>query len=147
VEKAPRLRWVQRLVVEAVQLDVIREHGGMPGLRDEHALQASLARAQQRHAYGDDADLADMTASYGYGLCRSHPFDDGNKRIAFVTMAVFLGLNGHEIEAPETEVVAVMTALAAGELDEADLVSWLRSRMVPTSASQSSSTPSMSTLS
>jgi death-on-curing protein len=124
-------------VVEAVQLDLIREHGGMPGLRDEHALEASLARARQRHAYERDADLADLAASYGYGLCRSHPFNDGNKRIAFVTMAVFLGLNGHEIEAPETEVVAVMTALAAGELDEAGLASWLRSRMVPTSSSQS----------
>lgn len=137
MEQAPKLRWVQRLVVEAVQLDLVREHGGMPGLRDEHALEASLARPRQRCAYGDDADLADLAASYGYGLCRSHPFNDGNKRIAFLTMAVFLGLNGHEIEAPETEVVVVMTGLAAGELEEAGLASWLRSRMVPTSSSRS----------
>lgn len=137
MEKAAKLRWVQRLVVEAIQLDLVREHGGMPGLRDERALEASLARARQRHAYESDADLADLAASYGYGLCRSHPFNDGNKRIAFVTIAVFLGLNGHEVDAPETEVVAVMTALAAGELEETGLASWLRSRMVPTSSSQS----------
>ena len=35
-------RWVDRLIVEAVQFDLIREHGGMPGLRDKHALEAAL---------------------------------------------------------------------------------------------------------
>ena len=131
--RTPKLRWVERLVVEAVQLDLIREHGGMPGLRDEHALEAALARPQQRRAYEAGADLASLAASYGYGLCQGHPFADGNKRIAFVTMAVFLGLNGHEINAPETAVVEVMMALAAGEVDEDALASWVRSRMVPTS--------------
>lgn len=45
-------------------------------------------------------------------------------------MAVFLGLNGLAIEAPEGEVVTVMRALAAGELDEAELADWLCSRLV-----------------
>ena len=125
------MRWVERLVVEAVQFDLISTHGGMPGLRDEHALEAALARAKQRHAYNTAADLASLAASYGHGLTTGHPFNDGNKRIAFVTMAVFLGLNGHEIEAPETEVVEVMVALAAGELAEEQLAAWVRSRMVP----------------
>jgi death on curing protein len=135
--RKPRVRWVERLVVEAVQLDLIREHGGMHGLRDEHALQATLARAKQRRAYDGAADLANLAASYGHGLCSSHPFNDGNKRIAFVTMAIFLGLNGQEIDAPETEVVEVMMGLAATELAEEELASWLRSRMVPTSAPES----------
>jgi death-on-curing protein len=137
VARTPKLRWVERLVVEAVQLDLIREHGGMPGLRDEHALEAGLARPQQRRAYEPGADLASLAASYGYGLCQGHPFADGNKRIAFVTMAVFLGLNGQEIDAPETEVVEVMMALAAGEVDEDALASWVRARMVPTSGPRS----------
>ena len=38
-------RWVDRLVVEAVQFDLISTHGGMPGTRDEHALESALARA------------------------------------------------------------------------------------------------------
>jgi len=50
-----------------------------------------------------------------------------------VTMAVFLGLNGHEIDAPETEVVEVMVALAAGHLGQDELAAWLRSRVAPTS--------------
>ena len=124
-------RWVDRLVVEAAQFDLIREHGGMPGLRDEHALEAALARPLQRHAYHAGADLAELAAAYGHGLATGHPFHDGNKRIAFVIMAVFLELNGVELEAEEAEVVTVMLALAAGELDEERLAAWMRTRIAP----------------
>ena len=129
-------RWVDRLVVEAVHLDLIREHGGMPGLRDEHALESALARPRQRHSYEPASTLPELAASYAYGLARNHPFHDGNKRIAFVTMAVFLGLNGFGIEAPETEVVAAMVALAAGEIDEAGLAAWVGSRVLPLGRSE-----------
>jgi len=122
-------RWVDRLVVEAVQFDLIREHGGMPGLRDEHALEAALARLRQRRAYRADADLAELAAAYGHGLATGHPFHDGNKRIAFVTMAVFLELNGVQLEAEEPEVVTVVLALAAGEMTEEELASWVRARI------------------
>jgi death-on-curing protein len=121
-------RWVDRLVVEAVQFDLIREHGGMPGLRDEHALEAALARPLQRRAYDAEADLAELAAAYGHGLATGHPFHDGNKRIAFVTMVVFLELNGVELEADETEVVTVMLSLAAGEMTEERFASWVRTR-------------------
>ncbi len=124
-------RWVDRLVVDAVQFDLVREHGGMPGLRDEHALEAALARPLQRHAYRDRADLAELAAAYGHGLATGHPFHDGNKRIAFVTMAVSLELNGVELEGDEAEVVTVMLALAAGELSEEQLAAWVRTRNVP----------------
>lgn len=122
-------RWVDRLVVEAVQFDLVREHGGMPGLRDEHGLEAALARPLQRHAYRADADLAELAAAYGHGLAAGHPFHDGDKRIAFVTTAVFLELNGVELEADEAEVVTMMLGLAAGELDEEQLAAWVRTRV------------------
>ena len=125
-------RWVDRLVVEAVQFDLVRTYGGMPGLRDEHVLGSALARGRQRYAYKPASDLAALAADYGHGLAGNHPFNDGNRRIAFVTMAIVLGLNGWEIEAPEEEVVTAMLALAAGELGEEDLAPWLRSRMVET---------------
>ena len=122
-------RWVDRLVVEAIQFDLIRTFGGMPGLRDESSLESALARPRQRFAYEPSTDLAALAAAYGYGLVRDHPFNDGNKRVAFVTMGVFLGLNGQEIDAPETEVVVVMLNLAAGELSEEHLADWIRSRL------------------
>jgi len=130
-------RWVDRVVVEAVQLDLVREHGGMSGLRDENGLESALARPRQRRAYKPEADLAELAAAYGHGLAANHPFNDGNKRIAFLVMAVFLELNGRELAVPETEVVTVMLAVAAGELDEEGLASWLRSRLVDAPAAKS----------
>lgn len=127
-------RWVSRLVVETVHLDLLRTYGGMPGLRDKGALESALARPQQKQAYEPDSDLPALAAAYGFGLARNHPFNDGNKRIAFVTMAVFLGLNGYDIEAPEAEVVTVMVGLAAGKIAEDELANWLRSRMNPSRA-------------
>jgi death on curing protein len=123
-------RWVPRLVVESAHLDQLREHGGMPGVRDENALEAALARPQQKAHYEPDSDLATLAAAYTFGLARAHPFNDGNKRTAFLAGVIFLGLNGKDLDASETEVVQVITALAAGSLTEAALASWIRERLV-----------------
>jgi death-on-curing protein len=124
-------RWVPRLVVEAVHVDQVREHGGLIGIRDENALESALARARQRWAYEPDADLPRLAADYAFGICRNHPFRDGNKRTAFLTAVIFLGLNGLEFVALEHEVVETMLALAAGELDEEEIAVWFRSRTRP----------------
>jgi death-on-curing protein len=123
-------RWVPRRVVEATHWDQLREHGGLPGIRDENALESALARARQKFAYDDSVDLADLGAAYAFGMARSHAFNDGNKRTAFLTAAIFLGYNGFEIDASEAEVVITMIALAAGELSERDMAAWLRPRLI-----------------
>jgi death on curing protein len=122
-------RWVARLVVDAVHFDQLNEHGGLPGIRDEGVLDAVLARPRQKWHYAVAVDLATLAAAYAYGLATSHAFNDGNKRIAFLTAVVFLDLNGHELEAAESEVVQAMTALAAGTLSEAHLTKWIRERL------------------
>ncbi len=76
----------------------------MLGVRDADALEAVLVRARQKWHYDADADLAGLAAAYGFGLATAHPFNDGNKRIALLTMAVFLGLNGKALERNEFEV-------------------------------------------
>jgi len=121
-------RWVPRLVVEAIHVDQVREHGGLIGIRDENALESALARARQRWTYEPTADLPRLAADYAFGISSNHPFRDGNKRVAFVSAVTFLGLNGCEFLAPEPEVVERMLALASGKLDEEQLTEWIRSR-------------------
>jgi death-on-curing protein len=123
--------WVGREVVDAVHLDQLREHGGLQGIRDENVLESALARARNKWAYDGIEDPSILAAAYGYGLATSHPYRDGNKRIAFLTMVVFLGLNGWDLEATDAEVVATMFALADGRLSEADLASWLQAHLLP----------------
>lgn len=120
-----------RVVVEAIHFDQVREHGGIPGLRDEDLLEAALARPRHKWTYKRRPDLASLAAAYGFGIARNHPFRDGNKRVAFVTMVVFLGLNGLEFSADEAEVVTIIQSLAAGETTEGDLARWIRDRTTP----------------
>jgi len=122
--------WVERLIVDAVHLDQLREHGGLAGLGDENALESALARPRNKWAYEATSDLAELAAAYGYGLATNHPYRDGNKRIAFLTMVIFLGLNGWDLDAPDAEVVTMMLAVAEKHRSEADLAAWVRSHMV-----------------
>ncbi len=126
--------WVGREVVDAVHLDQLREHGGLQGIRDENVLESALARARNKWASDGIEDPSILAAAYGFGPATSHPYRDGNKRIAFLTMVVFLGLNGWDLEATDAEVVATMLALADGRLSEAELASWLQAHLLPAEA-------------
>jgi death-on-curing protein len=122
-------RWISRVVADAIHTDLLITHGGLPGLRDDALLESALARPRQRLAYDPACDLASLAASYAYGIAGNHPYADGNKRVAFVVMAVFLGLNGLDLVTDEADVVATVTVLAAGELEEEALAEWIRSRV------------------
>jgi death-on-curing protein len=125
--------WVPRVVVEAIHLDQLREHGGLPGERDENLLEASLARPRHLWTYKRRPDLARLAAAYAYGIARNHPFRDGNKRVGFVTAIVFLGLNNQDLVAEEADVVQTMLRVAEGKLGEAELARWIRRRLKPLS--------------
>lgn len=124
-------RWLAVLHILAIHSDQIRAHGGSPGLRDRPLLESALERPRIRLRYDPDADLPTLAAAYGFGLAGNHPFVDGNKRVAFQAMYLFLGLNGYRIEAPEPEVVTTILALASGGLDEVGLAEWLRQQVSP----------------
>jgi death-on-curing protein len=64
-------------------------------------------------------------------LARNHPLPDGNKRAAYLSLLEFGERNGRSWrKSPNDpdETVQVMEAVAAGELSEADLADWIRSR-------------------
>lgn len=133
--------WVPRLVVDSIHFEQLNEHGGNHGVRDQGALESALARPQHKHAYETDADLADLAAAYAFGIARSHPFVDGNKRTAFVVAAIFLGLNGYEIETTDEDVEETIIRLADGKLSEKKLAEWIRKRMRATTSDEKSNEP------
>lgn len=119
-------RWLSINVVVAIHSDQIREHGGSLGVRDKGLLESALDRPRNRFYYESDSDLMALAAAYGFGIAKNHPFVDGNKRVAFQAMYVFLGINGVTIMADEEEVVRLVLALASGKLSEGELGVWLR---------------------
>jgi death-on-curing protein len=114
------------MVTDAIHTDQVREHGGLPGVRDENVLESALARPQQKWHYETETDVPMLAAAYAFGLVKGHPYRDGNKRIGFLAMVTFMGINGYEFEAPDGEVVAEFLALAEGSVSENVLADWIR---------------------
>lgn len=120
--------WFTRLVVDAIHNDQLREHGGLPGIRDENVLESALARAQHKWNYLETADIPLLAAAYGFALVTNHPYRDGNKRIGFLALVTFLELNGYELDATDAEVVAEIVALADGSVSAEALADWVRQK-------------------
>ena len=117
--------WVTTDVALAAHAEQLAEHGGGQGVRDERLLDSAMARAKNLAAYGEP-DVAELAATYAFGIARNHPFVDGNKRTAAVVSETFLMLNGFELVATDAELVVAVVDLAAGELSEEELAAWFR---------------------
>ncbi len=118
-------RWLTSEEVRVAHDRQLVRFGGPAGIRDENALESALARPINRWRY-EEADLASLAAAYAFGLARNHAFVDGNKRIAFVAMMLFLRLNGVRFAPDQAQATAAILGLAAGEIDESGLTRWIR---------------------
>ncbi len=121
--------WLEPSVLRAVHEEQLAEHGGAAGVRDLTLFESALGRAQNLESYGSP-DAAALSAAYGFGIARNHPFIDGNKRTAFVAVELFLALNGFELRADDADCVMTMLAVASGTMGEADFAEWIRTHAV-----------------
>lgn len=117
-------RWLSLEEVLIIHERQLSRFGGASGLRDRGALESALSRPVNKWMY-EHADVVDLATAYAFGIARNHPFVDGNKRVAFLTMAAFLRLNGVRFAPTQQAATAAMLALAAGEIDEAGFARWI----------------------
>jgi len=97
--------------------------GGSDGLRDEAGLESALIRPQT----GYYVDVIAEAAALWESLSQNHPFIDGNKRTAFSSVDIFLGLNGLEITVSVDESIDFILGLYEGrEFRFEKLEPWLR---------------------
>lgn len=90
--------------VLALHEEVVRASGGSAGVRDLGAVESAVAQPQA--AFGGQElypTLAEKAAALSFSLVKNHAFVDGNKRIGWTAMRVFLRLNGHQITADVDE--------------------------------------------
>ncbi len=120
--------WITAEAALAIHAEQLAEHGGAEAVRDAGGLESALSRPGNLIAYGEP-DVAELAASYAWGIARNHPFVDGNKRTAAVVSETFLALNGHVLTASDAELVVAFVALAAGELSEEELADWFRGHL------------------
>src|SRR5215831_1786684 len=117
------LRWLDTHIILDVHAEQLALFGGAEGVRDPGLLESALSRPINKFTYGE-TDLATLAAAYAFGLAKNHPFVDGNKRAAFASIIVFLGLNGIDFVAPPEQATAMILSLAAGEVSEQSLARW-----------------------
>lgn len=104
----------------------IEEFGGSAGLRDLALLQSAVAQAE----IGFEGKYLhrfpfEMAAAYGFHLARNHPFEDGNKRVAWTAVRAFLFRNGFILRINSAEAAGVIVAVAAGRMKKSDFAQWL----------------------
>lgn len=118
-------RWITYEQAIAIHSKQLRRFGGAPGLRDEGMLRSALERPINKWRY-EQAEFAELAAAYAYGLAKNHAFVDGNKRIAFLSMRVFLVKNGIQFDPDPASSTSIILSLAAGEVSEQSLARWIR---------------------
>ncbi len=124
-------RWIQREALVRLHAMCLVQFGGLAGLRDEGLLGSALSRPEQLAHYGSP-DVADIAAAYAFGLAKkTHPFADGNKRTAFLALGLSLRLNGYRFTASQPEATQTILSLAAGDLSEDALATWIRGQISP----------------
>jgi len=124
--------YLTALEVMVMHSALIKRHGGSPGLRDAGALEAALFRPQS--GYYDD--VVWEAASLFESLAMNHPFLDGNKRIAFASVDVFLRVNGWRIRAKPAAVLKWMIShMEGGTFNLSNIEPWLRKNSSPVRAS------------
>ena len=123
-------KWIDKRLLLLLHDESLALHGGASGLRDEGLLESALARPLNLVAYGQP-DHADLAAAYACGLAKNHAFVDGNKRAAFLSVGLFLGLNGYRLTASQADATVTVLALAASDIGEAEFAAWVRAHSRP----------------
>jgi death-on-curing protein len=115
--------------------DVLRIHerqlaafGGAKGIRDGGLIQSALLRPQ----IGYYADLIEEAAALWESLAMNHGFIDGNKRVAFMSVDIFLRLNGLRLETDQDSVIAFIYHHLEVQTFAKDVLDrWLRDHVQP----------------
>lgn len=106
---------------------LIDDFGGMDGIRDqdmlESAINAPLQTFDESDVYQSDIE---KIARLSYGLAMNHPFIDGNKRIAALSLDLGLSGNGIELKAADEDIISEFIGLASGRIEFAEFLRWVK---------------------
>jgi len=120
--------WIIYEHAVAIHSRQLRRFGGAAGLRDEDMLRSALERPIHEWRY-EQATMDELAGAYAFGLAKNHAFVDGNKRLSFMAMMVFLRKNGVAFSPDPAEATTIILSLAAGEVSEPNLVRWIRDNL------------------
>ena len=105
--------------------------GGSPGLLDQGLLESAVLGCCQSFG-GDDLypTVIEKAARLAYAICKNHPFVDGNKRVAVVSMLVLLRMNSIVLSYTQSELVILGIGIADGGISYKAILMWIHAHSV-----------------
>jgi death on curing protein len=126
--------WLAESDIIHINKRLVEKAGGQSVLRDRDSLSRSLANVVGRWADGEDS-IASLAGVVLLEIGKNRPFEQGNKRTAMASAAVFLMRNGHTFAAPSGPVLGQFVERAIlGEIPEDAFLSAMRRATVTTEA-------------
>ncbi len=105
---------------------LIERFGGLRGIRDVRLLESALSRPFQTF---DGVELHQgiipKAASLIESLLNNHPFVDGNKRLGYVIMRLFLLESGMDLFATQSEKYDFVIEIVSNKLSFEGICKWL----------------------
>ena len=112
--------------------ELLKKFGGLPGVRDKNLLHSALDAPKA--AFGGQEmypTIYAKAAAYLYHLTRNHPFNDGNKRTAFVATIAFLQGNHAKIRFAMAALEHVVVEVAHGKVSKEKIEHFLKTGTIP----------------
>jgi death-on-curing protein len=109
----------------------IRLFGGSAGIRQIDLLNSAMGNVEA--TFGEiflHETLFEMAAAYLHGICRNHPFVDGNKRTAVAAALAFLGMNDIRVRANEDKFYDLVIGVAEKRISKAAVAVFLEENSV-----------------
>lgn len=118
--------------IEDIHSKVIKNYGGLDGIRDENILKSSTEQIFQsfyeRELY---PTLEEKVARMGYSIIKNHPCLDGNKRTGFTAMLVMLDINNIEVDIEKVKQSAeFIENIAGGKITYEEVVAWVKNIII-----------------
>lgn len=113
-----------------IHAKMIEFFGGRDGVRDYFLLDSALERPKATFG-GEDLypSIFGKAAALIQSLILNHPFDDGNKRTAITTCALFLHLNGYEVNLPVKDSIEFTLNVDNHSLSLEQIAAWLEKQV------------------
>ena len=105
---------------------VIKQSGGMDGIRDNGLLGSALNIPFQSFDKEElYPSIQGKAARLCYSIINNHPFVDGNKRTGVLVMLVFLRINNIIIQCQDKDIIALGLSIASGKCDTSYIMNWI----------------------
>ena len=115
-------------VSEVIQLHekLIAKTGGLGGVRDIGLLESAVLNCSQTFD-GEELypTVIEKAAQMAFGICKNHPFIDGNKRSSVLAMLMMLHINGVNLRYTQKELIDLGLGIAEGAVDDNGILDWI----------------------